>query len=271
MTDPSTPLEKLFGEITAILEELKLDFIRRGKSRVELGSSRLNPFSGIIEAHGSAVEAGLETALKDLGLALYQLDVKINPLVSGRNRDEPQLSFYDLGKLIELYYELPPAQRVRARRRSDELMEARPMARSQDHELIWSSKLPVSYIHSRVFRRPMVDISTYEHEAYAKGHDTALWKVYGYYVLMLLTPEELQRALMLLKRANPQAEPRALSTLAQFKRSELTAESFLGLLELGYTTPTEVRAAAKAIGITSWTFRYFDRIIEVGPQKAKTH
>ena len=262
-----TPLEDLFEELTLILAELKREFMGRAKLKASAVTRKLKPFSSIIEAYEASLQYGLEVPLRDLGLALYQLDVKINPLVSGRNREEPQLGFYDLGRLIELYYGLPEDQRPRALERSDELMDARPMARSVDHELIWKSELPVGYIHSRVFRRPMVDISAYEHEAYAKGHDTALWKTYGYYALMLLTPGELEHAMGLLRAADPSADPKALSVLAQFKRSEMTPEALFRLLELGYTTPVKVRSAAKNIGITSWTFRYFDRIIEAGPQK----
>jgi hypothetical protein len=267
MTAQPTPLENLFEELTLILGELKREFMGRAKLKANAPTRKLKPFSSIIAAYEGSLQDGLAMAPRDLGLALYQLDVKINPLVSGRNREEPQLGFYDLGALIGLYYELPEDQRDRALQRSDELMDARPMARSVDHELIWRSELPVGYIHSRVFRRPIVDISAYEHEAYAKGHDTALWKVYGYYVLMLLTPEELEQALKLLRAVDPSADPKTLSVLAQFKRAEMTPTAFLGLLALGYTTPAHVRAAAKAIGITSWTFRYFDRILQAGPQK----
>ena len=211
----------------------------------------LRTFSQLLRAYGEF--------LKTSGTA------EGDPLILGllQRRDEIFSDSYRyLGEILLGYLSLSEERRALALERSEELMAMRRHSELEHHLIVWNSELPVVFLHSEIYDTAIS--SDYELRAFLNGHDSRIHREFGIRAPYLLTASELGRALGLLKRAAPLASPRQLSKLAQFRESEMTADILFELLRLGYSSPEQIRRAAKTLGLKSQSRSYFDRVLAGG-------
>ena len=261
-----TPLEELFDALIGPNLEL----------RASIYGSRAEEFKRILELRlfSRLVATYEESSLSVPGYFPDELKHAITGLAMQRGAEEsfsfyspPALEITSATRLLQSYYSLPPEHQPVAAERSNELIAHKHRARVVDHELIWSSELPVGYISSNPESESPYhagSVSILEYAVYAKGHDSSLAGEYGSQVLELLDTGELAEAVRLLKHYHPGRKLRELSNLAAFKADSMSSELLLKLLRLGYGSPAQLRRAAKALGITSWNRSYFDQILAGG-------
>jgi len=260
-THTEAQMELLFSEISRIIDRLSAEFPARRRDG-SLVDSDFAPFSELMEAHRRVFPAG-EPPTFELLTDLYSHFVGLYGH-GGHARSETVLSHSQLFEIYSNYIELPEEDRSRAQERSDELLRARPRSAPHIHRKVWQSSLPVSAIDSWIFRELKPSISDYESVAFSNGHETTIWKTYGIHAPLVLDSRNLRVAEGLLLRLDPRADPKALSELAKFRQSEMTADILLELLRLGYSSPEQIRRGAKTLGLKGQSRSYFDRIFAGG-------
>lgn len=259
MTAQRSALEALFERIHSV--ELELQAAIHGS----YGESfqrilELRPFSMLLAACEGQPESSGGAFSQELMVELTGLAYERGFRYASGFGSFPALDPLQAPRLLWLYSQLPPEERAVAAERSNELIAHKHRASISSHELIWSTSFPVGHIQSNGESY----VSTFEYRAYERGHSAALVNLYGSVVLELLDPQELTEADRLLHRHSSQAKPRSLSSLAGFKADSMSAPLLLELLRLGYSSPEQLRRAAKVLGITSWNRSYFDSILAGG-------
>lgn len=223
-------------------------------------------FTRIIEHYERLIGDDKLISLDELPLKLY------DSYLTRKGFGAPHwlsLDPYDIGNLIREYYVLDADRMDSARFRSDELMAIKLQADVQSHMAVWDSTLPVDLICSTVDIYGRFEVTVYEREAYRLGHDTKLWHRYGYWVLMILSPDQLSQAEDRFLDLEPQGNLKELSAMAKFKQGSMDANLLLDLLGIGYSSVDQLRQAGEILGVGVRSKNYFSQILAGGSALAR--
>lgn len=264
-------LASFFEEIVKLAKATQ-DLVRSPGSSTRQKRSALRNltlFTQILEHYERLIGRNKLISLDELPLKLYDSHLDRRDLGASY---WTILDPYSIGNTIRAYYALDGDRRDSARLRSDELMAIKPQADAQSHIAIWESDLPVDLICSTVDIYDRFEVTVYEREAYQLGHDTKLWRRYGYWALMLLSPDQLRQAEDRFLDLEPRGDLKELSAIAKFRSVSMDADTLLELLRLGYSSVDQLRRAGELVGIGIRRRDYFDRLIAEGsPLASASH
>lgn len=246
------------------------------EKNVELSSQKENPvtngFSQMLQAF--VKYAGLTCCETDeFTYRVYEVyfrdALKLNQSYNVMSQSSLMtLDLREILALIRYYFRLPVEDRVRAEMRSNKLIEILPGCEAYVHEIVWFSENPVEFITHTDRPKPCSKASYWQIEAFKNGHNNSISETYGYYSLTLLKADELERATKIFTGLNPGVSLKEMEKIAKFKHGSMTAEIYLTLLELGYSSAEQVKEAGKLLGVSTRKRDYFTLILAGGKRLA---
>lgn len=246
------------------------------EKNVELSSQKANPvtngFSQMLQAF--VKYAGLTCCETDeFTYKVYEVYLRDALKLNQSYNVMSQLSLMTLDlreilALIRYYFRLPVEDRVRAETRSNKLIEILPGCEAYVHEIVWFSENPVEFITHADRPKPCSKASYWQIEAFKNGHNNSISETYGYYSLMLLKADELEKATKIFTALNPGVSLKEMEKIAKFKHGSMTTEIYLTLLELGYASVEQVKEAGKLLGVSTRKHDYFTLILAGGKRLA---